>query len=202
MVIPTDIQASFVMAALFADMGRTYILAESRASPARSQLAYHFVRKWALLNVGVFLALTIVVFYCAWPAWEVQYWVPWAEELAGSPLRSLLAGLYLIALSLAALLGSWLGFRWIVLGHIGRLRAVYLSVLVVTVGIFLARWPGPIVLGSYSGFMAGAHELPNIWDDGWFLTMLCVLLAYTGMPIILVYLGFRRRYRQSSLSAA
>ncbi|MHC5056083.1 MAG: hypothetical protein ACYTKD_15365 [Planctomycetota bacterium] len=201
MVIPTDIQVSFVMAAIFADLGRQHILAEHKASPERARIAFGYVRTWGLLNAGLFLGPTIIVFFSGWPAWESQYWVPWAEDLAGSAFHSLLAGLYMIALMLAALLGSWLGYHWIVCGRVWRLRAAYLSVLAATVLVFLVRWPGPIVLGTYEQFQADPHALQHIWGDPWFFGMFSVLLVYCAMPLALVYIGLRRRRRESTGAA-
>lgn len=195
MVIPTDIQVSFVMASFFVDMGRRQIEAESRISPERSRLVYNQFRKWALLNVALFLAPTIVVFFNAWPAWETQYWSSSVERLAGNPFTSLLAGLYAACLTLAALLGNYLSFRWIVRGRSKLLRPVYLTVLVVTVGIFLWQWPAPIVLGTVAGFKADPYGIPFIWEDFGFFIPFCLLLVYCFTPVIFVFFSLPEKYR-------
>ncbi|MHC4252183.1 MAG: hypothetical protein ACYS9X_23945 [Planctomycetota bacterium] len=46
MVIPTDVQVSFVMAAIFTDLGRQHVLAEHKASPERAKIAFDHVRRW------------------------------------------------------------------------------------------------------------------------------------------------------------
>ena len=187
MVIPTDVQVSFVMASMFADMGRRQI--ESGSHQARG-----FVTLWGMLNPALFLGPTIVVFFSGWPAWEIQYWTSLAERVPGNPYLALVAGLYMMALVLAALLGSRLGCCWIAAGRVKLLRVVYLAVLAVTAGIFLLQWPAPVVLGTVAEFRAAPDAMPYIWQDATFFTMYCALLLWCAAPFAFVFFGLRRRH--------
>ena len=113
MVLPTDIQVSFIDGAFFVDMGRKYIESEHTISPERSKLAYCKFRNMSLKYTILCLLPVIAVFFSAWPGWESQYWTVHAEKLKGNGLPSLLAGIYMILAVSAAYFGNWLSFKWI-----------------------------------------------------------------------------------------
>ncbi len=192
MVVPTDIQFSFMAAAVFADLGRKYILAEHQKSPECSHAAYCKFRLRALIFPILFLGPAAMVFLLAWPGWEAQYWSTRAEETLGNAPNALSAGIFLAALSLAALLGNWLGFRWVVRGHERLLRLVYLAVLAVTALIVFVQWPAPVRLGTVSQFRSDPTSLPFIWQDNAFFITFVVLLAYTALPLIVLFFRIRR----------
>jgi hypothetical protein len=74
MVVPTDIQFSFVAAAVFTDLGRRCILAECQKSPECSHVAYGKFRLRAFIFPIIFLGPAAIVSLLAWPGWETQYW--------------------------------------------------------------------------------------------------------------------------------
>jgi len=61
MVVPTDIQFSFIAAAALADLGKRYILAEHQKSPEHSRLAYCKYRLRALIFAIIFLVPAAMV---------------------------------------------------------------------------------------------------------------------------------------------
>jgi len=192
MVVPTDIQVAFITGALFVDLGRRHIESEHSASPERSRLVYCRFRNLSVIYAALFLAPVIAVFFCAWPAWETQYWCQEAEKLRGDGLLSLLAGLYTACLVLAAYFGNWLSFRWLVSGRGHLIRPVYLAVGAITTVIFLIKWPAPIKLGSVAQFEADPNAMPYIWQDTQFIVMFLALLTYCAVPYVVVFFRLRR----------
>jgi hypothetical protein len=193
MVIPTDIQTAFIAGAFFADVGRKYFEAEHRASPERSQLAYNRLRVWSVLYAALFLVPAIVVSFGAWPAWESQYWTVYAEQIRGNGYYSLFIGLFVFLVVLAGYLSSCLSFRWVIEGRIKLLRIVYISVLVITFGIYMIQWPGPIRLGSVAQFRTDPYSLPYIWQDKVFFIIYILLLAYCAAPVVYGFFYFRKK---------
>ncbi len=192
MVVPTDVQLTFVAAAVFTDLGGRYILAEHRKSSERSHAAYCKFRLRALLFPTLFLGPAAMTFMLAWPAWETQYWAARMDQTLGNGQNALVAGIFLAALVLAAFLGNWLGFRWVVRGRGWLLRVVYLAVLAVTIWIVIAQWPAPVRLGTVSQFRSDPTSLPFIWQDNTFFIMLVVLSAYCALPIVVLFFRIRR----------
>jgi len=93
MVVPTNLQFSFVAAAVFTDLGRRYILAEHQKSPECSRVAYCKFRLRALIFPIIFLGPAAMVSLLAWPAWETQYWSARAEQTLGNAPNALAAGI-------------------------------------------------------------------------------------------------------------
>jgi hypothetical protein len=192
MVIPTDIQVAFITGAVFVDMGRRRIEAEHRASPERSQWVCARFRLLGTLYAGLFLGPVIAVFFSAWPAWETQYWTIYAEHLGGHPGRALAAGAYLFGLIGSGYLGSHLALRWLLTGKGHRIRPVCVVILLATLAILFGRWPAPVRLGSVAAFRADPHALPYIWQDATFFGFFLLLLAYCGVPYVVIFFRFRR----------
>ncbi len=196
MVIPTDIQVAFITGAFFVDMGRKYIEAEHRASPERSRLAYCRFRLWAVLYAALCLAPVVVIFFSAWPAWESQYWTGYAEQLLGNGFYSFFAGLFLFLLVGAGFLGSRLSFNWVIQGRGRLVRPVYLTVLAITIVIYLIQWPAPIRLGSVAQFRADPYSLPFIWQNSQFFSMFMALLTYCAIPVVVAFFYLRQEERK------
>ncbi len=192
MVVPTDVQLSFVAGAVFTDLGRRYILAEHLKSPESSHAAYCKFRLRALLFPTLFVGPAAMTFMLAWPAWETQYWAARMDQTLGNGQNALVAGIFLAALVLAAFLGNWLGFRWVVTGREWLLRVVYLAALAVTILIVFVQWPAPVRLGTVSQFRSDSASLPFIWQDNTFFIMLVVLSVYCALPIVVLFFRIRR----------
>jgi hypothetical protein len=192
MVVPTDVQLSFVAAAVFTDLGRRYILAEHQKSPECSHAAYYKFRLRALLFPTLFVGPAAMTFMLAWPGWETQYWSARMDQTLGNALNALVAGVFLAALVLAALLGNWLGFRLVVRGRKWLLRTLYLAVLAVTILIVFAQWPAPVRLGTVSQFQSDPTGLPFIWQHNTFFIMLVILSVYSALPLIVLFFRIRR----------
>lgn len=192
MVIPTDIQVAFITGAMFVDMGRRHIVSEHSVSPERSRLAYCRFRNLAVGYAALFLVPVIAVFFSAWPAWETQYWCSQAEMLRGDGLLSATAGIYLIGLVLAAYLGNWLSFNWLVSGKGHLIRPVYITAGLITTAIFAIKWPAPIKLGSVAQFNADPNTMLWIWQDTEFIVMFLALLTYCAVPYVVVFFRVRR----------
>lgn len=199
MVVPTDAQIAFVAAAVFTDLGRRYILAEHQKSPECSHAAYCKFRLRALIFPTLFVGPAAMTFMLAWPGWETQYWSTRMEQTLGNGLNALVAGIFLVALVLAALLGNWLGFRWVVRGREWLLRLVYLGVLAITVLIVFVQWPAPVRLGTVSQFRSDPTSLPFIWQDSTFFIMFVVLSVYCTLPLIVLIF---RILRESALASS
>lgn len=200
MVIPTDMQFSFIAAAALTDIGAKYIQSEHKKSPERLRLAYCKYRLRALIFPIIFLVPVVVISLLAWPAWESQYWTVRAEETLGSAPNAIIFGVFLILLPLAALLGNWLGFRWVLRGKRWLLRIVYLAVLAITVVIVFIQWPGYVRLGSYAQFHSDPYALPYIWQDTTFFIVFIVLLVYCLAPLVVFFIKVRREVAGVSLA--
>lgn len=198
MVVPTDVQFSFIAAAFFADVGSNYILGEYRESPERFRAAKSRYQLRALLFPTLFVAPAAMTFMLAWPGWETQYWAERAEQTLNSGTNGLIAGVFLAAMVLAAILGNWFGFRCVVRRQVGLLRLVYLAVLSATVFILLVQWPAPVRLGTVTQFRSDPASLPFIWENGHFFTMLVALSIYCAVPVIVFYVLTRRESARAS----
>jgi hypothetical protein len=183
MVVPTDIQVSFIAGAFLADFGAPVIEAASRESRERLGSLHGQYQLRALAYPALFVGPAATVFMLGWPAWETQYWSARFEATPGTPLNATLYGAFLALLFVGGWLGNWLGFRWVLAGARRRLRALYLSVLAVTVGIVIAQWPAPIRLGSHAEFVRDPSALPYVWQDSAFFVSFCWILAYTTVPL-------------------
>ena len=200
MVVPTDIQFSFVAAAIFTDLGRSYILVEHQKSPECSRVAYGKFRLRALIFPILFLIPAAIISLLAWPGWESQYWSLRMEQTLGNALNASAIGIFLVLMPLAAFLGNWLGFRWVIRGHIRLLRLVYLAVLAITGLIVYIQWPAPIRLGTVSQFQSDPGSLPFIWQDNTFFITFVVLLVYCALPLIVLFFRIRRESALASSS--
>lgn len=96
MVIPTDIQFSFVAAAIFTDLGKRYILFEHKKSPECSRVAYSKFRLRALIFPILFVIPAAIIFLLAWPGWESQYWSLHIEQTLGNALDASVIGLFFL----------------------------------------------------------------------------------------------------------
>ncbi len=114
----------------------------------------------------------------------------------GNPLNGALYGLFLVLLCLAGWFGNWLGFRWILSGKRKRLRAIYLVVLLATIGLVLVQWPAPLRLGSYAAFHRDPAALPYIWQDRTFFASFWAISAYCVVPLAMWFLATRRTARE------
>ena len=200
MVVPTDVQITFVVATIFTDLGKRYILAEHEKSPELSYAAYAKFRLRALLFPTLFVGPAAMTFMLAWPAWETQYWSVRMDQTLGNGQTALVAGIFLAALVLAALLGNWFGFRCVVMGRKWLLRMVYLTVLAVTAFIVFVQWPAPVRLGTVSQFRSDPTSLPFIWQDNTFFTMFVGLSIYCALPLIVLFFRIRRESALASYS--
>jgi hypothetical protein len=183
MVVPTDIQVSFITGALLADLGAPVIEAAARESRERLATLYGGYQLRALAYPAVFVGPAATVFMLGWPAWETQYWSGRFEATLGEPLHACLYGAFLALMFAGAWLGNWLGFRWVLGGARRRLRGLYLAVLAATVALFLANWPAPIRLGSHAAFVCDPSAMPYIWQDTTFFVSFWAVLAYTALPL-------------------
>lgn len=183
MVVPTDIQVSFIAGAFLADLGAPVIEVAARESRERLGALYRRYQLRALAYAALFVGPAATVFMLGWPAWETQYWSARFEATRGAPLDAGLYGAFLLLLFVGGWLGNWLGFRWVLAGARRRLRALYLAVLAVTLAVFLGRWPAPIRLGSHAEFVRDPSAMPYVWDDPTFFASFCWILAYTALPL-------------------
>ena len=186
MVLPTDIQFSFIAGAYFVDMARTYIN-EAQQSPTQAANVHLRFCLMGALYAAVFMIPDIAVSFSAYPAWESQYWMSAAEHLAGHGYLALLAGLYVVLAISAGYYGAWLALRWLTTGKGRRIRPMYLLVLAVTMIIYLGKWPAPVRVGSVAQFRADPLSLPLIWQNQEFFHIYLILLAYNAIPIILAF---------------
>ncbi len=70
MVIPTDVQVSFLVAAFFADLGVDVIEAAAKRTTAEREVLYSQYRFRALAYPALFVGPSAAVFLLGWPAWE------------------------------------------------------------------------------------------------------------------------------------
>ena len=197
MVIPTDIQVAFCAAAFFADVGAQCIEAARKHSEERLAALYGRFRLRALAYASVFVGSAATVFVLGWPGWEAQYWSPVFETTRGNPVYASYYGVFLAALFVGAWAGNWLGFRWVLAGARKRLRALYASILVLTGGLFIGRWPAPVRLGSYAGFNDDPSGLPYVWEDRPFFVTFWVMLFMCIVPVVIWYIQVRREAGRS-----
>lgn len=198
MVVPTDVQASFIAAAFFADVGASSIEAAWKESPERLERAYQRFRFRAVSYPAAFVGPSATLFLLSWPAWESQYWSPRFETTGGRPFDAGLFALFLFLLFIGGWFGNWIGFRWVLSGARKKLRVLYLSVLLLTVGIVLAQWPAPIRLGGYEAFRQDPSSLPYIWQDRTFFFAFCSISAYCIVPLVVWFFRIRGCVREGS----
>lgn len=196
MVVPTDIQIAFAAGTFLADIGARAIEAARKHSEEQLDRLYSRYRLRALIYAAVFLGPVATVSLLGWPAWETQYWSPVFDATAGNPINASYFGIFLIAVFIAGWFGNWLGFRWVLSGARTKLRALYIVVLVLTVGLVLVRWPAPIRLGSYAGFKSDPGALPYTWQDIPFSITFWILLAFCAIPIIIWFIQVRRSVKE------
>ncbi|HWS56500.1 MAG TPA: hypothetical protein VN228_20345 [Pyrinomonadaceae bacterium] len=191
-VVLTDVQIAFAAGALFADAGAPVIEAARRRSEASLAAVYHRHLLRSLVYAAFFLGPGATVFMLAYPAWETQYISPIFDRLPGRPDYAAFYGLFLMGLFAGGWFGNWLGFRWVLRGWRKRLRALYVAVAGLSFAVFFARYPAPARLGSYAAFRADPDALPWVTEDRTFFVTFLILLALTGLPILVTFLLTRR----------
>jgi len=185
MVIPTDVQVTFIVAAVLADLGAKQIYAAKAVSEERLTSLYGRYKFRAVSYPGLFLGPGATAFMLGWPAWESQYWSPVFELTANQPAYAMYYALFLFLLFAGAWFGTWLGFKWVIEGKRKTLRILYTSVLLLTLGIYFWQWPAPVRLGSYKAFHTNPDDLPYIWQNRGFFISFCLILVYTTIPLII-----------------
>jgi hypothetical protein len=198
MVIPTDVQVSFLAAAIFTDIGADAIEAAAKRSTAEREVLYSQYRFRALAYPALFVGPSATVFLLGWPAWESQYWSARFEATMGNPLNGVLYGFFLVSLFLGGWFGNWLGFRWVLSGARKRLRMLSIGILLLTIAIVCIQWPAPIRLGTYDGFLRDPSVLPYIWQDRTFFFAFCAISAYCVVPLVVWFLRIRRGAKEGS----
>jgi hypothetical protein len=196
MVIPTDVQVSFLAAAFFADLGADVIEAAAKHSTAEGEVLYSKYRIRALAYPALFVGPSATVFLLGWPAWESQYWSARFEATTGNPFNGTLYALFLVSLFLGGWFGNWLGFRWVLSGARKRLRVLSLGILLLTIAIVWVQWPAPIRLGTYDDFHRDPSGLPYIWQDRTFFVGFWVITAYCVVPLVVWYLRIRQSVKK------
>ena len=200
MVIPTDVQVSFLAAAFFADLGADAIDAAAKRSTAEREALYSQFRFRALAYPALFVGPSATVFLLGWPAWESQYWSARFEATAANPINGVLYGFFLVSLFLGGWFGNWLGFRWVLSGARKRLRMLSMGILLLTVAIVCIQWPAPIRLGTYNGFLLDPSVLPYIWQDRTFFVGFWAITAYCAVPLVAWYFQIRQSVRKERSS--
>lgn len=198
MVVPTDVQATFVAAAFFADVGAPSIEAALQGAPERLEGLYRHFRFRAVAYPSLFVGPSATMFLLGWPAWESQYWSSRFETTGGRPFNAALFGLFLLLLFVGGWFGNWIGFRWVMTGARKKLRALYLSVLALTVAIVSVQWPAPVRLGGYEAFHRDPSSLPYLWQDAVFFPVFLAVSAYCALPLVVWFFGIRRSAKEGS----
>ncbi len=198
MVVPTDVQACFIAAAFFADVGASSIEAASKESAEQLERVYQRFRFRAVAYSSVFVGPSATLFLLGWPAWESQYWGARFETTGGRPFDAALFALFLLLLFIGGWFGNWIGFRWVLSGARKKLRDLYLSALLLTVGIVLVQWPAPIRLGGYEAFRRDPSTLPYIWQDRTFFIPFCTISAYCVVPLVVWFFRIRKGAKEGS----
>ncbi len=196
MVIPTDIQVAFVTGAFLADVGAKAIEAAEKHSVEQLGMLYSGYRFRALAYPSVFVGPAATTFMLGWPAWESQYWSSRFEATTENPFNASYFGIFLLLLFVGGWFGNWLGFKWILSGARRRLRILYVSVLLLTLGLVLVRWPAPIRLGSYAAFESNPNNLPYIWQNWNFFFSFWMITAYCALPLVIWFIQIRRSVKE------
>jgi len=192
-MVVTDIQFCFAMGACFADLGAAGITKATTAADFPQSDLYARYRSRALSYPCLFLGPAATMFMLAWPGWETQYVAAAFQHTAGAPFNAALYGAFLLLLGLGAWFGTWLGFRWVLAGGRGRLRAVYLAVLAATIALVAVRGQAFVHLGTYEEFARDPSAMPYIWQDGTFFTSFWILSAYSAAPLLVWLIQIRKQ---------
>ncbi len=198
MVIPTDVQVAFIVGAFFADIGARAIEAAKKHSTEHSRSLYSHYRFRALAYPAIFVGPAATTFMLGWPAWESQYWSSRLDATSGSFINASPYGIFLLLLFVGAWFGNWLGFRWVLSGARRRLRALYVSILILTMILVFVQWPAPIRLGSYEAFHNDPGALPYIWQDSGFFICFCMVTVYCAIPIVVWFIKVRRSVKTTN----
>jgi hypothetical protein len=197
-VVLTDIQIAFAAGALFADAGATVIEAARQRSEAALLKVYSRYMLRALLYTGIFLGPVATISLLAYPAWETQYLSGVFDNMENHPVNASYYGVFLMVVFAAAWFGNWLGFKWVLSGKRKQLRIFYIVLIVITFIVMWARYPAPVVVGTYEQYVNG-HNVPPMryWtEDRTFFTCFIVLLLLAGVPLLVGFLQARREAKQ------
>jgi hypothetical protein len=191
-VVLTDIQIAFAAGALFADAGAPIIEAAKKESEASLCKVYCRYMLRSLIYAAVFIGPVATMSLLAYPGWESQYISPIFDDLAGNPLNASYYGVFLMAVFGGGWFGNWLGFRWVLSGLRIRLRLLYISVVVATFVVMWARYPAPVRVGSYAGYVRDPSSLTWWTSDTTFFTAFLIFLAVAGLPLVIGFVQVRR----------
>lgn len=198
-VVTTDIQVAFAVGALFADAGAPVIEAARKESEAALAKLYSSYTLRSLFYAGFFLGPAATIFMLAYPAWETQYVSGIFDatvdynNTSSFNFNAYPYGIFLMLLFVAAWFGNWLGFKWIQAGARKRLRVVYVTIMLISFGIFGLRYPAPMRVCDYEHFKADPFALPcrSVFDHKSFLFNFLVLLLLSALPVIIGFIQVR-----------
>lgn len=197
-VVLTDIQIAFAAGALFVDAAAPVIEAARERGEAALEKVYNRYMLRALVYAGVFLGPVATISLLAYPAWETQYISGVFDDMENNPVNASYYGVFLMVVFAAGWFGNWLGFKWVLSGRRKQLRIFYLVLVAVTFVIVWARYPAPVVVGTYAEYVAGARVPPmRYWtaDRTFFITFI-VLLLLAGIPLVYGFVKSRMEVKQ------
>jgi hypothetical protein len=197
-VVLTDIQIAFAAGALFVDAAAPVIEAARERGEAALAKVYSRYMLRSLIYTGVFLGPVATISLLAYPAWETQYLSGVFDNMTNHPVNASYFGVFLMVVFAAAWFGNWLGFKCVLGGKRKQLRIFYIVLIVITFIVMWARYPAPVVVGTYAQYAAGANVPPMRWwtEDRAFFTCFIVLLLLAGLPLVYFFIRSRMEVKQ------
>ncbi len=167
-----DVPVGIVAGQVIADASRDAITAGNRTEISSA-------RKIAVIFAYLITTPVIVYFFLGWPAWEMNYFWSWVDDVQGTP-RLALSSFLLIAMSLVPTLAGFESGRLLVQrGRISLLRVSYASFFaLIFVIVYLTRRITFNIAATYEGYMNG--EFTSFWNNPFFIYWLVLTVFFWG----------------------
>ncbi|NOZ24732.1 MAG: hypothetical protein GXO94_01370 [Nitrospirae bacterium] len=167
-----DVPVGIVAGQVIADASRDAIAARDGTAVSRAR---------AIAIIFAYLATTpvIVYFFLGWPAWEMNYFWKWVDNVQGTPELAL-SSFMLIAMSFFPTLAGFESGRLLVQGNrVPLLRASYtFFFLLILVIVWMTRDITFNVATTYDKYTRG--EFFSFWDNPFFTYWLVLTALFWG----------------------
>jgi uncharacterized membrane protein len=195
-VVLTDIQIAFAAGALFVDAAAPVIEAARERGEAALAKVYNRYMLRSLIYTGVFLGPVATISLLAYPAWETQYLSGVFDNMENHPVNASYYGVFLMVVFAAAWFGNWLGFKWVLSGRRKQLRIFYIVLVAVTFAVMWARYPAPVLVGTYDQYVNNRAAMRYWTEDRTFFITFIVLLLLAGVPLVVGFVKSRMEVKQ------
>ncbi len=183
-MLAIDVPSSVFLGLVLAAGGKKML---QDAEPQKTR----FMRQMVLLFTVFFYTPVPLIFLNGWPAWQTNYVMRWADNLADNPLRAAVTILFYALTVLPAYFGFEIGRYFIIKGKASFVRIAYILMAVVTaLIIYLTREATFKVASTYAKYDKGEF-FPITYTP--FLVCLLITSIYTWGSLIFFYHRLRKK---------